>query len=114
MPQIAALLFSGELIDTHPVPLSSLFSGYAAVFAKALFLSFKEGDAASGTVLRGNSPELCTGVTVRAVGNAALHVVPVEAHMALPVRVIAQLIHVEFENAGKGGELGFGLGSVIA
>ena len=34
--------------------------------------------------------------------------------MALPVRVIAQLVHPIFEDAGKGGELSLSLGAVVA
>lgn len=100
MPLSAAVSFI-EIVYAAPMPLCILFPCSAAVFAKAVFGSFKEGDTATSTVLRWNTFEFGAGIAVCTIRCATLHIVPIKTHMPLKIWVIAELVHLISEYAGN-------------
>ena len=82
-----------------------LLTGDAAGITKTVFLPLVEGASAAGAVLRPDPAKLGAGVTVGAACRAAINIVPVHAHEALPVRVIAEIIHPLTQEGVQYGEI---------
>ena len=86
------MLFSLTGVLAVPAPRRLVSSCFSAGHTETIFCAFIEGCAAAGAILGLDASEFCTAVAVRAACGAAVDRVPVYAHEALPVWIVAEVV----------------------